>query len=204
MHMLKHLRFVSVFMVVVLFGLAPAGVRAEAPGCENARKQVTLVAGKVRQIMARKSGRAARMASVFRNYANTRGMANFALGHYARMIPTRDRREYYRLANKMLVHLFTTKMGAYNNRSYKIWNCKPKGRGYAIGGAIVESNGSMVIDVHWLMMPSGRRLLVEDIAVAHIWLRQEQRNQFRRVLSRSKGNFKALLAHMRKQVSGTK
>lgn len=200
---LMRVRIIALIAVgFVLSVLVPQQAQAEVAGCVAARKQVTVVAGKVQKIMSSKSGRQSRMASVFRSHANTRSMANFALGRYVRLIPARDKREYYRLANKMLVHLFTTKMGAYNGRSYRIWNCKPKGRGYAIGGAIVESNGNIVIDVHWLMMPSGGRLKVEDISVAHIWLRQEQRTAFRRVLSKSRGNFKALLAHMRKQVSG--
>ena len=130
-------------------------------------------------------------------------MANYALGRYARSMPASYKSEYYRLAKQMMVHLFTAKMGAYNNRSYKIWNCKPKGNGFVIGGAIVESNGNIVIDVNWLMMPAGNSMKVLDISVAHIWLRQEQRRAFRSVLSRNRGDFKALLKYMRKQIASS-
>ncbi len=201
---LTRFSLVGAFVVVcVLLSLVPNSARAEVPGCENARKQVTLVAGKVRQIMASKSGRRRRMTSIFRKYTLTRSMANFALGRYLRSLPPKYKSEYYRLAEKMLVHLFTVKMGPFNSRSYKIWNCKPKGRGFAIGGAIVEANGNIVIDVHWLMMPAGRSLRVADISVAHIWLRQEQRRAFRSVLSKNRGDFKGLLNYMRKEITSS-
>jgi len=188
---------------VILLG-APALVSsagAEVAGCKAARGFVTVVSDKVASIMSKPTGHKSQFLRLFKRRADLKAMANFALGNYARSMPSKMKAEYFRLAEKMVASLFSTKMGRTKGRRYKIWNCKPKGRGYTVNGAIVEKSGNIVIDVHWLLMPRGRSLKILDIAVAHLWLTQQQRTAFRSVLSKNRGNFSALLRHMRRQVS---
>ncbi len=192
------LAFGTFILVISALGTA---VRAEVAGCKAARGFVTVVSGRVADIMSRPSGHRSRFLRLFKRRADLKGMADFALGRYVRSMPRRMKAEYYRLAEKMVASLFSAKMGRTRGRRYKIWNCKPKGSGYIVNGAVVEKNGNIVIDVHWLLMPRGGRLKLLDISVAHLWLTQQQRSSFRSVLSKNGGDFSALLKYMRAQSS---
>ena len=174
---------------------------AEVSGCRQARSFVHTVSAKITDALLSKRGRKQKFARVFRRYADLHGMANFALGRYARRLPKARKSEYYKLAENMVVHMLSSQMGAVKGRSYQIWKCSPKGAGYAINGAIVEANGDMVITVHWLLKSSARGLRVADLSVAHLWLTQQQRASFRTVMSRNNGDINALFAHMRKKSS---
>ncbi|HHK74592.1 MAG TPA: ABC transporter substrate-binding protein [Rhizobiales bacterium] len=195
----RYFLLAGVIVLGIYFLASPA--KAEVEGCKAARGFVTQVSNRVAAIMSKPTGHKSRFLRLFKQRADLRAMANFALGKYARSMPSKMKAEYYRLAEKMVASLFSAKMGRTRGRRYKIWNCKPKGRGYTVNGAVVEKNGNMVIDVHWLLMPRGRSLKVLDISVAHLWLTQQQRTAFRSVLSKNGGDFSALLKHMRAQAS---
>jgi len=190
-----------VYLVILSAPLFGAPASAEVAGCKAARSFVTVVSSKVAKIMSKPSGHRSNFLRLFKRTADLKGMANFALGRYVRSIPRNLKGEYYRLAEKMVASLFSTKMGRTKGRSYRIWNCKPKGRGYTVNGVIVEKNGNIVIDVHWLLKPRGRSLKIFDVSVAHLWLTQQQRTSFRSVLHKNGGDFSALLKHLRAQSS---
>ena len=185
----------------MLFAPFAEAAKTEVPGCGPARNFVDDVAGQIAHIMASPSGHQRNFTRVFRRYADLKGMANFALGRYSRSIPGRFRSEYYNLAEKMVVSMFTSRMSRKKGRSYKIWSCKPKGRGYLVKGVVIEKNGDIVINVHWLLMPHGKNLKIADVAVAFMWMTQQQRSSFRSVLSKNRGDFSALLKHMRARSS---
>ncbi len=198
----KYLKFVIPAVLVAMFFTSPAAAaKNEAPGCVSARSFVDNVAGQIAGIMASPSGHRKNFTRVFRRYADLKGMANFALGRYSRSIPGRFKSEYYTLAEKMVVNMFTSKMSRKKGRSYKIWNCRPKGRGYMVKGVVIEKNGDIVINVHWLLMPHGKTLKIFDVGVAFVWMTQQQRASFRSVLSKNRGDFSALLRHMRTRSS---
>ncbi len=189
----------AVFTLPLLAAGTPA--LANAQGCSEARNFVTTVSARISGALAAKTGRKEKFAGVFRQYADLRGMANFALGRYQRQMPKAKRGEYYRLAEKMVVHMLTSRMGSVRGRSYQIWRCRPTGAGYTINGAIIEANGSQVITVNWLLKPRNKRLKVADLSVAHLWMTQQQRSSFRKVMSKNNGNIEALFAHIRKKSS---
>ncbi len=198
----KYLKLVMPVVLAAMFFMPLAAVaKTEAAGCGPARNFVDNVAGQLAGIMARPSGHERNFTRFFRRYADLKGMANFALGRYSRSMPGRLRLEYYNLAEKMVVATFTSKMSRKKGRSYKIWNCKPKGRGYLVKGVVVEKNGDIVINVHWLLMPHGKSLKIFDVGVAFMWMTQQQRASFRSVLNKNRGDFSALLKHMRARSS---
>ncbi len=192
--------FTLAALALPMFTLA-SPANAEVPGCTQARSFVNTVSAKITGALRSRTGRKQKFARVFKRYADLYGMANFALGRYARTLPKSKKSEYYRLAENMVVHMLSSQMGAVKGRSYKIWKCSPHGAGFAINGAIVEANGNMVITVHWRLKATRRGLKVADLSVAHLWLTQQQRSSFRTVMSRNNGDINALFAHMRKKAS---
>ncbi len=198
-HGLKTIIGITVLALPLLAAGTPA--LAGARGCEQARDFVTRVSTKISGALEAKTGRKQKFAVVFKKYADLRGMANFALGRYGRQMPKSKRGEYYRLAEKMVVHMLASRMGSVRGRSYQIWKCRPTGAGYTINGAIIEANGSQVITVNWLLKKRNKRLKVADLSVAHLWMTQQQRSSFRTVMSKNNGNIDALFAHIRKKSS---
>jgi len=189
---------------VAAIAAASGAARAEAPGCKQARTFVGKVSTKVAGALAAPGARVVRerrFARVFHNYADFMNMNRFALGRYARSLPKSLKTAYYGLAERLALKNMFSKFGAYNGQSYKIQSCNPRGNGYVVGGAIVRRNGSTVIDVNWrLSSTKSRRLKVLDISVAHFWMNQHRRSFFVSVISKARGDHKALLAYMRNKI----
>lgn len=190
-----------------LFILIPN--QAEAGSCSSAKTYVSRVANSVTKTVANTSqgsrAREARFGRIFHSAMDIRKLGKFALGRYARKIPASQNGQYLKLLEKLVIKVFFGRLKSYRGEKFKIFQtargCRAKGgRGseFIVSGQIISSSGRPIVQVSWWLVNGGNRVF--DIAVEGVWLAQQQRSAFNAVLSRNRGDFKALFANLRSRI----
>ena len=183
---------------------------AEAGSCSSAKSYVSRVANSVTKTVANTSQgsrvRESRFGRIFHSNMDIRKLGKFALGRYARKIPSSQNGQYLKLLEQLVIKVFFGRLKNYRGEKYKIFDtargCRAKGgRGseFIVSGEIVSSSGRPMVQVDWWLVSGGRREF--DIAVEGVWLAQQQRSAFNAVLSKNSGDFNALFENLRSRIS---
>ncbi len=206
----------GLFRVVALalvLGGVPLGGTAQAASCGQAKAFVQKVADDVTRVVANTAvgsrAREARFRRIFKSSMDVPKLSAFALGRYARKIPPAKKRQYQVLVEQLVVKVFFTRLKSYRGQKFRIASgrrgCRPKGsRGneFIVSGNIVSAAGRSIVQIDWWLVRGGRRVF--DIAVEGVWLAQQQRSAFTSVLAKNRGNFDALLRHLKARIARRK
>ena len=141
-----------------------------------------------------------RFASVLKRYVNLRGIANFALGPYQKKLRASDRIKLYTLFNNYAAALFVYYSKDFRGCDLDIISTSKQGSFITIVSAI-KKNGGGREQVKWRLVPTGGGYRISDINVKGVWLTLATKKRFSEVLNRSKGDFEALFAELRKAES---
>ena len=176
-----------------LFGLA--GPAAASTAAED---YVTGIADQVMQLANNgKKGPAlkSQFASLLNRYINLKGIADYALGPYAKQLPAGRRTEFYGLVNNYAAALFNYYVDDFRGNKLDIISTSKQGKFTVIQSAITGRGGRE--QVKWRLVPSGGGFRVADVNVKGVWLTISMKDRFSKVLKQSKGDFDPLFAELR-------
>lgn len=184
-----------------LCGMAVAallGLSTPAAASTPAEDYVTGIADQVMKLANNgKKGPAlkSQFASLLNRYINLKGIADYALGPYAKQLPAGRRAEFYDLVNNYAAALFNYYVDDFRGTKLDIISTTKQGKFTVIQSAITGSGGRE--QVKWRLVPSGGGFRVADVNVKGVWLTISMKDRFSKVLKASKGNFDPLFAELR-------
>ncbi|MCA3555572.1 phospholipid-binding protein MlaC [Aestuariivirga sp.] len=182
-------------------GLAVAalfGVASPATASSAAEDYVSGIADQVMKLANNgQKGPAlkAQFAALLNRYINLKGIADFALGPYARQLPAGRRAEFYNLVNNYAAALFNYYVDDFRGSQLDIISTTSQGKFTVIQSAITGGNGRE--QVKWRLIPAGGGFRVADVNVKGVWLTISMKDRFSKVLKQSKGDFDPLFAELR-------
>lgn len=141
-------------------------------------------------ITAAKSGSPSAFAGALRNYADMNSIAMFALGRYKSSLPAGQRDDYVNAVTSYVSRTLNDFRLKFNAESIKVKDCD----GPIVNSSIFFLGGKGYQPVLWRM--KGSR--VADVNVQNVWLAQLLRDNVTGILDRNNGNFKALMAELKK------
>jgi len=184
-----------------LFGLAAAAAFGLAtPAMANTAAE-DYVSGIPQQVMRLanngKKGPAlkSQFASLLNRYINLKGIADYALGPYAKQLPAGKRSEFYALVNNYAAALFNYYVDDFRGTKLDIISTTKQGKFTVIQSAITGGGGRE--QVKWRLVPSGGGFRVADVNVKGVWLTISMKDRFSKVLKASKGDFGPLFAELK-------
>jgi phospholipid transport system substrate-binding protein len=180
-------------VLAALFGLA-------APASANtaAEAYVTRIAGDVMALAnTGQKGPAlrAKFAALMNRYINLKGIADYALGPYAKKLPASDRAEFYDLVSTYAAALFVYYVDDFRGSELEIISTNKQGKFTVIQSAI--KGKGMPEQVRWRLTPSGNGFRVSDVNIKGVWLTISMKDRFNKVLKSSKGDFGPLFAELK-------
>lgn len=186
-------RTVCGLMVAALWGAAtPAWANAAAEDyVSDIADQVMRLANNGKKGPALK----AQFASLLNRYINLKGIADYALGPYAKQLPAGKRGEFYDLVNNYAAALFNYYAEDFRGTKLDIISTSKQGKFTVIQSAITGGGGRE--QVKWRLVPSGGGFRVADVNVKGVWLTISMKDRFSKVLKASKGDFDPLFAELR-------
>lgn len=187
----------------LLFGAALAGgVSPGSASVNPAERYVSRIANDVMSLAnsgAKGTALRGRFASVLNRYVNLRTIANFALGTYLKKLPPSKKNEFYSLFSNYAAALFVYYVNDFKGSDLQIISTSKQGKYIVIASAIV-GNGHRK-QIKWRLVSGGGGYKISDINVKGVWLTIATKKRFSDVLKRSKGEFEALFAELRKAES---
>lgn len=179
--------------VAALFGLAtPAAANTAAEEyVSGIAEQVMQLANNGKKGPALKS----QFAALLNRYINLKGIADYALGPYAKKLPAGQRSEFYALVNNYAAALFNYYVDDFRGTKLDIMSTTKQGKFTVIQSAITGGGGRE--QVKWRLVPSGGSFRVADVNVKGVWLTISMKDRFSKVLKASKGDFGPLFDELR-------
>jgi phospholipid transport system substrate-binding protein len=176
---------------------AAAATPAEAFIADNIQKGLSILND--RQLS--EADRADRFQQLLLGLANTKRIAAFTLGQYARSASQADQDEFAAAFQDYSIAVYRSYLSRYAGQSLKVTGSTQRAPDdFIVTTVMVDPNdrsGQRPLEVDFRVRSvSGRPELI-DISVLGIWLALSQRDQFVAFLAQNKGDVKALTAHMR-------
>jgi ABC-type transporter MlaC component len=137
----------------------------------------------------------AKFAALLNRYINLKGIADYALGPYAKKLPPDKRSEFYTLVSNYAAALFVYYLEDFRGSKLEIMSTTKQGKFTVIQSAITGGGGRE--QVRWRLTPSGNGFRVSDVNIKGVWLTISMKDRFGKVLKSSKGDFEPLFAELR-------
>lgn len=184
----------------VLGGVAVAvlGLAGQARANTPAEDYVTRIAEDVMNLANHgQKGPAlrAKFADLMNRYINLKAIADYALGPYAKKLPSGQRAKFYDLVSNYAAALFVYYVEDFRGTTLEILSTTKQGKFTVIHSAITGSGGRE--QVRWRLTPSGGSYRVSDVNIKGVWLTISMKDRFSKVLKSSKGDFEPLFAELR-------
>lgn len=149
-----------------------------------------------------REGREAGFRKILDERANMRRIARFTLGQFGRQISKEDFATFETLLGEFIVKVYANRLGEYSDEKVIVGKAQAKKKNVIVDSRIEFANGRDPIDIDWwLRLEKDGSLTLFDVRVLGVWMAQEQRDAFASVLKNNKGDIKALLEHLRKQIT---
>jgi phospholipid transport system substrate-binding protein len=176
---------------------AAAATPAEAFIADNIQKGLSILND--RQLS--EADRADRFQQLLLGLANTKRIAAFTLGQYARSASQADQDEFAAAFQDYSIAVYRSYLSRYAGQSLKVTGSTQRAPDdFIVTTVMVDPNdrsGQRPLEVDFRVRTDSGRPELIDISVLGIWLALSQRDQFVAFLAQNKGDVKALTAHMR-------
>lgn len=192
--------FCAFAVFIVLLSANGASTQAQAKNLLSAERYIKGIAPKAITIARRKLSKSQRTSQyhrLVRSHAAIPAIALFSLGRYRKKLPARNKAEYYRLVGKFMAQFFTKYTAQFNGKRIEITRSKQRGPRDIILDAKIHYNGRSS-PMQWRLIKRGGGYKVFDVKLLGVWLTLQMRSQFVSLLRSNNGNFKILLAKLRK------
>jgi len=176
---------------------AAAATPAEAFIADNIQKGLSILND--RQLS--EADRADRFQQLLLGLANTKRIAAFTLGQYARSASQADQDEFAAAFQDYSIAVYRSYLSRYAGQSLKVTGSTQRAPDdFIVTTVMVDPNdrsGQRPLEVDFRVRTDSGRPELIDISVLGIWLALSQRDQFVAFLAQNRGDVKALTAHMR-------
>lgn len=178
----------------LMFGTSVAAQAAVSPEdyVDSIAKEVMRLANTGQKGPGLKS----KFAALMNRYINIRGIADYALGPYAKKLPGAKKSEFYNLVSNYAAALFVYYVEDFRGNGLEIASTSKQGKFTVIQSAIMLKGGGRE-QVRWRLLPSGGSFRVNDVNIKGVWLTISMKDRFSKVLKNSKGDFEPLFAELR-------
>lgn len=127
-----------------------------------------------------------------------------AMGVHWRTATEKERGEYLRLFESMIVRTYAQRFAEYSGQSFKVGTSSPAGtKDILVSSQIIQKNGPPV-SIGWRLRGSAGQMKIIDVLVEGISMMVTQRSDFDAVIQSGGGKVSALLQSMRERQSATK
>jgi len=176
---------------------AAAATVAEAFIADNIQKGLLILND--RQLT--EADRADQFQRLLLSLTNTRRIAIFTLGQYARTAPQADLEEFVAAFQDYSIAVYRSYLGRYAGQTLKVTGSSQRAPDdFIVTTTMVDPNdrsGRQPLEVDFRVRTDSGRPELTDFSVLGIWLALSQRDQFVAFLAQNKGDVKALIAHLR-------
>jgi ABC-type transporter MlaC component len=185
-----------------LAGLAAAlmfGTSAAAQAAVSPEDYVDSIAKEVMRLAntgQKGPGLKSKFAALMNRYINIKGIADYALGTYARKLPGNKKAEFYNLVSNYAAALFVYYVEDFRGNGLEINSTSKQGKFTVIQSAIMLKGGGRE-QVRWRLVPTGSSFRVNDVNLKGVWLTISMKDRFSKVLKNSKGDFGPLFDELR-------
>ncbi len=183
----------------LLIALTPAA--SQSAGGEAFVKEAANEVINILTTASSRQEREERFAKLLNERADLRRIGRFALGAHGRTVSKEDFKTYQELLETLIIKVYANRLGEYSNEKIIIKSSQQKKRNVIVESEIRFANGRAPISLDWwLIEQKNGSYKLFDIRVIGVWMAQEQRDSFSSLLKNNKGDFNALLTHLRHQV----
>lgn len=126
-------------------------------------------------------------------------IGRFALGKYWRQATKKQKQEYLKLFENMIVNVYSRRFGDYNGEKFEVTGAqKQESNDDVIVSSQIIPNSGTPISVDWRVRRKNGGFVVIDIMVEGVSMAVTQRSDFAAVIQRGGGKIDVLLEHLRK------
>ncbi len=136
--------------------------------------------------------RKANLRGILKSYFDVRSIGKWVLGRHWRRASARERAEYLRLFEDLIVNNYAQRFKGYSNEKIKLMGTASRGQ-TAIVKSVIERAGQKPIRVDWRVTYPDGRYKIFDIVVEGVSMIQTQRSEFSSVIRRSGGKISGLI-----------
>lgn len=127
-------------------------------------------------------------------------IARFALGRHWRTATDKQRKEYTKLFEKMVLNVYAQRFSDYQGQKLIVSGARPEGKkDILVQSKITPANGGQTIRVDWRIRNKSGKNKIIDIMVEGVSMSLTQRSDFSSVIQRGGGDIEVLLEHLREQ-----
>lgn len=176
---------------------ASAATPAEAFIAENIQKGLTILND--RQLS--ETAKADQFQQLLLSLTDTKRIATFTLGQYARTASQADLDEFAAAFQNYSIAVYRSYLGVYAGQSLKVTGSSQRAPDdFIVTTVMVDPNdrsGQRPLEVNFRVRTDSGKPELTDFSVLGIWLALSQRDQFVAFLSQNRGDVKALITHLR-------
>ncbi|MES2254005.1 MAG: ABC transporter substrate-binding protein [Pseudomonadota bacterium] len=176
---------------------ASAATPAEAFIADNIQKGLTILND--RQLS--ETAKADQFQQLLLSLTDTKRIATFTLGQYARTASQADLDEFAAVFQNYSIAVYRSYLGVYAGQSLKVTGSSQRAPDdFIVTTVMVDPNdrsGQRPLEVDFRVRTDSGKPELTDFSVLGIWLALSQRDQFVAFLSQNRGDVKALITHLR-------
>jgi phospholipid transport system substrate-binding protein len=134
------------------------------------------------------------------------GVAEFALGRYARQMRATNRyEEYVSLFREYIVRIYAARLSGYSGEQLMVTRAVPSEKGdiIVLSQLLPGRSGGNAIAVNWRLRQSDGAYKVADVQIAGAWMSIEQREQFTSIIANNNRETAKLIDFLRQQLASS-
>ncbi len=139
----------------------------------------------------------AEFKKLLRNSYDMKTIGRFALGTYWNGASEKQRAEYQKLFEEMIVRVYSARFSDYNGQTLDVGNAREDGKDMVVTSYIVPKSGSK-IRVDWRVRNRDGGYKIVDVIIEGVSMAMTQRSDFSSVIQRGGGDAKVLIDHLKK------
>ena len=172
----------------------------------DARKFVTKVAERTIQSLTAqnisKAERRNRFRKLMLEYFAFKGIAKWVLGRYWRRANARQREEFLRLFEDLMVVIYADRFAKYSGEKLDVGRSEIRGKNDILVHSLINrSVGSKPVAVIWRISRKNENFKMVDLMVEGLSMGLTQQKEFASVIRKNGGKIEGLLSELRKRLA---
>lgn len=143
--------------------------------------------------------RRARFRDLLLEAFDMKTIGRFSMGRYWRVATPRERKEYIRLFENMVVDVYSNRFREYSGQHFEIRDKRPVGKRDAIVRTAIIPGEGPEVNVDWRVRYKDKRYQIIDVIVEGVSMSVTQRSDFASVIQRGGGKVDVLIAHLQER-----
>jgi phospholipid transport system substrate-binding protein len=202
---LRHKQAFALFFVFLLLGILPHSAQAEdfSKGAKAFINSVTEEAISTLTVKNITKEERARIFRIFmKKHFSIFGMSKFVVGRHLRNATEVEKTEYFKLFEDLMVASYSERFAKYSGEKLLMKNAVMRGKKDVIVNTVMVKVGSEAkpLKVDWRVRNNGGSFTIVDVMVEGISMIMTQKAEFSSFLRSSGGEFKELIAEIKKRI----